>query len=214
MIKQFTLRDLLWLVVVIAISVAYLSSSRRLEQTESELATFRAAHGYLAPSPLDEIAAVRAPTEQPMTYRVRVRVPNQPRYRVAYSSLWEKDETAPSWYAAVELPEGESTVIVRILKDPRDELWKITTLVQSESGTKRMATVLPEDQVSIFKKPHDAISAGVGKQTVSVAKTSSLRLLDEKWLVGEGPLMLYGNKPPSRDQIGIYAELQPDVGTL
>jgi hypothetical protein len=55
---------------------------------------------------------------------------------------------------------------------------------------------------------------GVGRETTKVAQHGSIRLLDERWLVGEGGLLLYGEQTPERDQIGIYAELQPDVGPL
>ena len=105
-------------------------------------------------------------------------------------------------------------MVLRILKDPRDESWKITTLVQSVDGTKRSSTVLPEDHVVVFRGSHDVVSTGVPRKTTTVEKTASLRLLDERWIVGEGSLMLYGDKPPERDQIGIYVELQPDVGPL
>ena len=49
---------------------------------------------------------------------------------------------------------------------------------------------------------------------VTTDKSAALRLLDERWLVGEGGLLLYGDRPPERDQIGVYAELQPDTGPL
>ncbi len=143
-----------------------------------------------------------------------MRVPPSPKFRVAYSSIWHQDAACPAWFAAVDLPPGESLVIVRVQEDPRDGRWKITTLVQSERGTKRVATALPEEHVRAFRGSHDAISMGVGRETTKVAQKRSIRLLDERWLVGEGGLLLYGDKTPERDQIGIYAELQPDVGPL
>lgn len=211
---QISLRELLMVIALIAVGSGFAVTAARLQQSESELATLRAEVGYLAPCADDEIAAVRLASDQPLTYRMRVRVPQRSRYRVAYSSIWEKDDTGPTWFAAAPLPAGESLVIVRILKDPRDERWKITTLVQSGAGTKRIATVLPADHADVFRQSHQVVSTGVGRQSVAVAKSQSLRLLDEKWLVGEGGLMLYGDRPPERDQVGIYAELQPDVGTL
>ncbi|NNE00301.1 MAG: hypothetical protein HKN47_23530 [Pirellulaceae bacterium] len=211
---QLSLRDLLMLVAMVALAIGYWSTYRRLQRSEAELAQLRLSTGYLAPSEAAQIAAVRAPSEQPLTYRVRVRVPDQPRYRVAYSSLWEKDAANPEWFAAVDLPPGESLVTVRVAKDPRDERWKIVAAVQSERGTRRFSTVLPDEHASVFRESHDAISTGVGRQTVAVAKNQSLRLLDERWLVGEGSLLLYGDRAPRRDQIGIYAELQPDIGPL
>ena len=66
----------------------------------------------------------------------------------------------------------------------------------------------------MFRQSHDVISTGVGKTTVAVAKTESLRLVDERWLIGEAGLLLYGDRSPEQDQIGVYAELQPDIGPL
>jgi hypothetical protein len=211
---QLSLRELLLLIAVFALAAAYAIAAGRNYRNQNELVRLRREVGYLAPSDSDQVAAVRLTSDQPLTYRLRVRVPDSPRYRVAYSSLWPKATSAPDWYAAAPLPAGESVVTVRILKDTRDDRWKITTLVQSDAGTKRIATVLPGEQSDVFRQSHDVVSAGVGRQTVALDKSKRLRLLDDKWLVGEGGLMLYGNKPPQRDQIGVYAELQPDIGTL
>lgn len=211
---RVSLRDLFFLVTIAGLSIGYLTTYQRMKRNEAELATLRQTSGYLAPSEADQIAAIRVPSDQPLTYRLRVRVPKQPRYRVAYSSFWKKSTRQPDWFAAVEVPAGESLVIVRILEDPRDERWKITTLVQSDSGTKRFATVLPDEHTRIFRQSHDAVSTGVGRQMVTTDKSAALRLLDERWLVGEGGLLLYGDRPPERDQIGVYAELQPDTGPL
>ena len=90
------------------------------------------------------IAAARAPSDQPLTYRVRVRVPEgASKFRVAYSSLWPSRAAGPQWYGAVPMPGGESIVTIRVLEDPRDKKWKIASLVSSVEGNQRMATVLP-----------------------------------------------------------------------
>lgn len=211
---RVSLRGMMLWVLVIALVVALIWADKRRRFAEAELAKLRLESGYLNASTSDEIAASRFPSDLPLTYNFRVRVPESPRYRVAYSSVWRKEDAAPTWFSAIDLPAGESVVIVRVLEDPRDERWKITTLVRSSRGTKRMATVLPDDHVKAFRGSHDAISMGVKQETVKVPKDESIRLLDERWLVGEGAMLLYGDRPPSRDQIGIFAELQPDVGTL
>ncbi|QDT12411.1 hypothetical protein [Planctomycetes bacterium K23_9] len=211
---QISLRELLLIMVVVAMGAAWALTRSQLQKSDSELAKLRAEVGFLEPSTADQVAAVRLPSNQPLTYRLRIRTPDHPRYRVAYSSVWEKDSSGPTWFAAAPLPQGESVVIVRVMKDPRDERWKITTLVQSDAGTKRIGTVLPDEHAAIFRQTAEVISAGVGRQTLAIDKAKPLRLLDEKWLVGEGGLMLYGDRPPERDQVGIYAELQPDIGTL
>lgn len=211
---RISIRDLLGLVLIIALGIGLVVSQVRLHKAEHDLSALRIETGYLTASDPGQIAAARAPSDQPLTYRVRVRVPEAPKFRVAYSSLWKKDSLQPMWFAAVDLPPGESLVTVRVLEDPRDERWKIITMVQSSRGTKRMATSLPEKHVRIFRGSHDSISMGISRQTTKVAKNDSIRLLDERWVVGEGGLLLYGDKAPQRDQIGIYAELQPDVGPL
>lgn len=77
-----------------------------------------------------------------------------------------------------------------------------------------MATVLPPEHVDVFRGSHDVLSTGVGRETQSAERKQSIRLLDERWLVGEGGLLLYGDRAPENDQIGVYAELQPDLGPL
>ena len=59
-----------------------------------------------------------------------------------------------------------------------------------------MATVLPPEHVEIFRGSHEVVSTGVARETLAVSSTDSIRLLDERWLVGEGGLLLYGDRPP------------------
>ncbi|MEM6688683.1 MAG: hypothetical protein AAF664_04595, partial [Planctomycetota bacterium] len=92
---------------------------------------------------------------------------------------------------------------------------KIATISTSQAGTKRMATTLPEEHTRVFRGSHEVLSTGIPRgQTVRSSRDQSMRLLDERWLVGEGALLLYGDRDPEEDQIGIYAELQPDNGPL
>ncbi len=101
------------------------------------------------------------------------------------------------------------------MEDPRDKRWKISTIVNNEHGTRRIGTALLPEHVNVFRGSHEVLSTGIPKgQTVSVEMTQSIRVLDERWLVGEGGLLLYGDSPPHEDQIGVFAELQPDTGPL
>ena len=216
---RFSLRDLFFFITIAGLVVAFWSTYQQLSKSQSELALLRAESGYLSPTPKNQIAAVRVRNNQPLTYQMRIRVPEDKRFRVAYSSVWKQAEAAPDWYSAIALPPGESTLIVRIMEDPRDGRWKIALLVHSSManstlGTKRMATTLPDEHTRVFRGSHDVITSSIGRQTVSVPQTESIRLLEEKWQVGEGGLMLYGDRPPTRDQIGVFAELQPDSGPL
>ena len=211
---RFSLRGLILAFTTIALLSAWIATTMRLRSAEAELAVLRRQTGYLEPSRSDQVAAVRVPSEQPLTFRLRVRVPGSGRFRVAYSTFWPSGSVSPEWYSAVELPAGESQLIVQIHEDPRDDRWKITTTVRCERGTKRMATVLPDEHVRLFRKPNDAVSTGIGRQTTFAAMTENVRLLDERWQVGEAGLLLYGNREPESDVIGIFAELQPDDGPL
>jgi hypothetical protein len=169
--------------------------------------------GYLSDTPAGQIAASRIPNQDQLTYRFRVRVPTS-KFRVAYSTLWRKQSGGPTWFSAVAVPQGDSILTIRILEDERDQRWKIAAIVETPRETKRMATSLPADQVEIFRGSHQVIRAGIGRETTSVLPGQSIRLLDERWLVGEGGLLLYGDRTPEQDQVGIYAELQPDLGPL
>ncbi len=212
---RLSLREYIGVVTIAMLGVGLITTTLRLRKSETEVARLRSETGYLTETDPGQIAAARAPADQPLTYRVRVRVPSSsPPFRVAYSSVWPKQSPRPQWYGAVAVPPGESLVTVRIHEDPRDRRWKISALVGSPQGTRRMATVLPPEHVGIFRGSHEIISTGVGRETLAVSQTKSIRLLDERWLVGEGSLLLYGDRAPERDQVGIYAELQPDVGPL
>lgn len=212
---RFSLLGLLLIVSLAAVGSAYVITLRRLRSAETELARLRKETGYLEPTADDQIAAVRLTSDQPMTYRLRVRVPDAPRYRIAYSSIWPQSASGPTWFGAVPMPPGESIVIVRVLKDFRDDRWKITTLRRGADGTRRIATVLPDDHVNVFTGSHDWLKSGIVRdRTTTAAAGRSIRLLDERVLVGEGAMMLYGDAPPDGDLIGVFAELQPDIGPL
>jgi hypothetical protein len=211
---RLSLREFLGLATIIALVVGLTMTTRQLARVEHELTRLRLEVGHLMPSEPGQIAASRAPSDQPLTYRVRVRVPESPGYRLAYSSVLPRDSQTPDWYGAIKVPPGESLVTVRVAEDPRDGRWKITTLVGSPRGNQRMATTLPAEHVRAFRGTHDVVSTGVGRETLAVGAEGSIRVLDERWLVGDGSLLLYGDRPTQRDQLGIYAELQPDRGTL
>ena len=100
------------------------------------------------------------------------------------------------------------------MKDPRDERWKIAAVQPGIEGTRRMATTLPRNQVDVFRQSNDWLRSGVAYESMVRPNGEKLRLLDERVLLGEGAMMLYGDKPPEEDLIGVFAELQPDTGPL
>ncbi len=212
--RRFSLREYLGAVTIVMLVIGMVAMATRLRRADAELARLHAQLGYLSPTEPGQIAAARAPSDQPLTYKLRLRVPPTSKYRVTYSSLLPKDATAPDWYGAIPVPPGESTLTVCIHEDPRDRQWKILAAIAGDQGTRRMATVLPEQQTKIFRGSHDVLATGINNETLSASANDSIRLLDERWLVGEGSLLLYGDRAPDHDQIGIYAELQPDKGPL
>jgi hypothetical protein len=211
---RFSLREYLGLVTIAMLTVGLAITATRLQKSAAVVAALRTENGYLTETQPGQIAAARAPSDLPLTYRVRVRVPSSEKFRVAYSSLWPKQSSSPRWYGAVPVPPGESMVTVRILEDPRDKRWKMAAVVGSPQSTKRMSTVLPPEHVEVFRGSHEVVSTGVDRETYAVSTTNSIRLLDERWLVGEGALLLYGDRAPENDQVGVYVELQPDIGPL
>ncbi|MEM1225361.1 MAG: hypothetical protein AAGJ40_06675 [Planctomycetota bacterium] len=222
--RSFSIRGFLAVVTIIGLIIGNASLAFRLRSASTELERLRLETGYLEPSGPAQIAAVRVPGDEPLVYRFRVRVPGPKPYRLVYSTLLPKGRTNPDWYSAMSVPPGDSVVTIRIAEDPRDERWKISTLVRDVAaarpsdpsaptprdggGTRRMGTVLPDPHTNVFRSSHDVVSTGVPRRTVFAANGESLRLLDERWLVGEGALLLYGDRPPDADQIGVYAELQ------
>jgi len=210
---QISLRMLMIITLVCGLSVAYAMNFRRMRTAEAALQQLRTEIGYLEPSRDDEVAAVRVVVDEPLVWQARVRVPAKPRYRVAYSAVWRESTSKPDWFAAQPLPEGESVVTIRVMKDPRDDQWRISTIVRHLGGTGRIGTVLPDDVSAVFRGSHDVVSGGVGKQTVLRPSSESLRLFDERYFSGAS-LLLYGDRAPEADVIGVFAELQPDIGPL
>lgn len=211
--RQISLRSLLWGMLFFGIATAFAMNYRRMRIAEADLRQLRREVGYLEPSGDDELAAVRVAVDEPLVWQAKLRVPAKPRYRLAYSAVWPQAEAGPDWFAAQPLPEGESIVTVRVLKDPRDDQWRISTIVRNADGVRRMGTVLPDEISEVFRGTHDVISEGVGKQTVVRPAGQKLRLFDERYFSGTA-LLLYGDRAPDTQMVGVFVELQPDIGTL
>ncbi len=213
---RFSLRETLGFVTIAVLGTGLVAATIRLRAAQTELDQLRGEVGYIGATEPDQVAASRAPSDQPLTYRIRVRIPKTTdQFRLVYSTHWPAGSAYPQWYSAIPLVAGESVVTVRVAEDPRDDRWKISTVVTNVRGTRRMATTLPNEHVAVFRGSHEVISTGIARgQTVAVNASQSIRVLDERWLVGEGSLLLYGDRAPDSDQIGIFAELQPDIGPL
>lgn len=211
--KGFSLREFMGMVTIALLGVGLVLTALKLKKTQADLKRLQSEVGYLKATEPGQIAASRVPCHDQLTYQFRVRVPSA-NFRIAYSSLWPMSSTTPKWFGAVAVPAGESVVTVKIHEDQRDHRWKIAALVGSAKMTNRMSTVLPAEHKEVFRGSHQVVSQGVGRETYVREQDASIRLLDERWLVGEGALLLYGDSGPKRDQIGIYAELQPDEGPL
>ncbi|MEL6104835.1 MAG: hypothetical protein AAFU85_02305 [Planctomycetota bacterium] len=211
--RSFTLGSLLLWVTIIAMACALTVTVRRLRSAESELEFLREEVGYLGETNNNQIAAVRALVYEPLTYQFRVRVPEGPDYRLAYSSLWPSDASEPEWFGGLKVPAGESTVIVRVLKDPRDDRWKIAAICRSELGTRRIGTTLPDDHTQLFRSPQDWSNSGVSRIAQVADVGDSIRLLENRIIRGEEALM-FGARPKGQDAVGVFAQLEPDSGPL
>ncbi len=99
---RWSLRETLGVVTITALVCGLFLTAFRLRVAEAELARIRREVGYLMPTESDELAAVRVPTDQPLAYRVRVKVPaGSPKVRFAYSSVMPAGEMSPVWFGAV-----------------------------------------------------------------------------------------------------------------
>lgn len=210
---QVSLRTLFVITLLIGLAVAFVLNFNRMKNAETALEQLRKEVGYLGPSEEDEVAAVRIASDEPLVWQTRVRIPAKHRYRVAYSAVWRQATSKPDWFAAQPVPEGESVITLRVMKDPRDDKWRISTIVRHENGVGRIGTVLPDDVSVVFRGSHDVVSGGIGRQTVLRPLGEPVRLLDERYFSGAS-LLLYGDRAPEADIIGIFAELQPDIGPL
>ncbi len=212
-VTQVSIRGLLVLVASIGFVISYATNFSRMRIAESELGKLRDEVGFLQPSEGDEVAAVRVLADEPLTWQSRVRIPAGYAYRMAYSALWTASNQAPEWFAAQPMRPGESTIVVRVSKDSRDDRWKMSLIIRHADGVSRIATALPDEISSVFRGSHDVISAGVGRQTVTRPGGDPLRIIDERFFAGNS-MLLYGDRGPSEDMIGVFVELQVDKGPL
>ena len=105
---RLSLGRFLGAVTIVSLAVGLYLTSRELAQVSGELKRLRQEVGHLDATGPEQVAAARVPSDQPLTYRVRVRVPESPGYRIAYSSLLPQNSRIPNWYGAVRVPPGES----------------------------------------------------------------------------------------------------------
>ncbi|QDV11219.1 hypothetical protein CA51_10800 [Rosistilla oblonga] len=208
---RFSLRGLLGLVVVVTMVGSHFYTSWKLRQAMVQLKQLRSEVGYLNETDRSKLVVAVVPTDEPLTWKIRVRTPALQSYQIAYSTLWPAGSAEPTWYSGQPLPGGESLVTLRLFSDPRDNRWKIITLVRNQGNLWRMATVLSDRQAALFRGSHDAIRGGIQAETV-VAAGRSLRVIEEKWFAGDGGLMLFGQEAPDDDIDGLFAELQPLPG--
>ena len=107
---QFSLAQILFVLAFLALGAAYTVTVQRLRSAQEELFRLRSEVGYLDPTGDDQIAAVRLSSDEPLTYRLRIRVPSKPRYRLVYSTLWPSGNSGPT---VVRRPSDSSRRIAR-----------------------------------------------------------------------------------------------------
>lgn len=198
-------------ILIVTLAGSHFYTSWKLNRASQELKQLRSEVGYLNDPDRSKLVAARVPSDEPLTWKIRVRTPALQAYQIAYSTLWTSGSAEPTWYGGQPLPAGESLITLRLLNDPRDNRWKIITLVRSQGNDWRMSTVLSDRQATLFRGSHDTIRGGIQSET-AVAAGRPLRVLEDKWFTGEGGLMLFGETAPDDDIDGLFAELQPLPG--
>jgi hypothetical protein len=208
---RWTLRQMLGVLVVGTVAMSHLWTSRQLHRARAELESMRSEVGYLNIRDEAQLAVARVPDDEPLVWRFRIHNPQNNRMRLAYSTRWLSGSVRPDWYSFAAIPAGESLITARVAADPRDSLWKISVIIRQGNSETRLATELPESQVPIFRGSHHAISTGeVETRTLQRPPQRPIKLLEDKWLVDESPMVLFGQRPPDTDVIGVFLEIQPD----
>ncbi len=210
---QLSIRTCLLLTLLVGLALGYAITFKRMRRAESELQRLRNEVGYLEPVATDHIAAIRIPSTTQLEWKARVSVPEAQAYRLVYSAIWREATFKPDWFSAQALPAGESTVTIQVIKDLRDDRWKLAIMVHHSGGVARMATALPDEISNVFRGSHDVISGGVGGEPLTAPAGETIHLFDERYFSGE-QLLLYGDRAPPSDLIGVFVDLQPDNGPL
>lgn len=203
----------LW-ITILGLVMANGFTIRRLRRAEAERDALRNQVGYLNVADASVLAAVQIATTEPLVWKYRVQVPARGRFRFAYGTKWPAERGRPRWISAVSMPPGESIVLVRVMQDPRDAVWKLVCLLQQGEMTLRQATPLSARQTELFRSSTDTFRVGVGQETQTASEDETLMVIDQRWLAGESGLLMYGAGPPEADVDGIFGALQADEGAL
>lgn len=211
---QFSLAKGLFITAFIAAIAANVVTTQRLRKVTAERDRLRQELGALTIDNPSQIAVIRVPGGEPLTWRYRVYVPAGKRYRFLFATHLKAKRLAPSWAGAIVVPEGESTLRLRIFRDPRDDFWKLLVQSQDAKSVQGATSELTVEQIELFQASPSGLNQGVEYSTVAIAAGESLRVVDERWYTRERGLLLYGDKPEETDVEGIFGELQPDDGPL
>lgn len=211
---QFSLAKGLFITAFIAAIAANVVTTQRLRKVTAERDRLRQELGALSIDNPSQIAVIRVPGDEPLTWRYRVYVPAGMRYRFLFATHLKAKSLVPSWAGAIVVPEGESTLRLRIFRDPRDDFWKLLVQSQDAKSVQGATAELTVEQIELFQASPSSLNQGVEYSTVALAAGDSLRVVDERWYTRERGLLLYGDKPEETDVEGIFGELQPDDGPL
>lgn len=206
--RRFSLRSGLLLMAFATLVLSHLWTSAQLRETRTQLLQLRSEAGYLNLEDDDDVIAVRVPTDQVLTWRYRVHIPDDAQGRLSYSTYWPANEAEPAWYGVQTLESGESVVTVRIAEDPRDKTWKIGTIIRCGENTLRMASSLPEEHAQLFRQSHTTFSGGVGYEQWSGPPDQPVMLVDDRWPDAAGGSLLYGGTAPESALRGVFVKLE------
>ena len=210
---RYSLRGVFIVLTLVVLAVSHWWTSIRLFHAENEVRRLRAEVGFISEPDTSKLAAIRVPSDQPLTWKVRVRTPSLQPYQIAFGTLWPGGATAPEWHSSVVLDEGESLITLRLMEDPRDERWKIVAIVTQDGTVRRASAPLDDRQTAVFRGSHNTIRGGIQSE-VALPAGQGVRVIEDKWFTGEGGLLLFGESMPDDDIDGVFAELMPLPGAM
>jgi len=160
---QFSLRSLLLVTLIIALTLASLLMYRRLSDAERELVKLRNEAGYLKIEDETLFQAIAIPCEEPLMWKWRAYLPKGSKYswHLNYSMIPAMGALGggASSHEVIPRPQGiEGTITVSIRKDPEptNRRWLFNLTYRSADGKEKhsIGTSIPDQTMDQFLQAH------------------------------------------------------------
>jgi|GEM_PF-6900970 len=197
----------LWLTGASLIA-SHLWTSQQLAHTRRELQQLRYSTAQLDPLQRDQIGLARVPLDEPDRWQLRLWLPEGRGYELQASTLWLAGAAEPDWQPVLALPQGASLLTCSLTRTPDNRRWDLALVIRRGSNTTGRRLPLTEGQSQRFPSSGRYWVSQIesGPRYTNPAKPTALLL--EHLLSADGT-MLYGDRPPDRDQVGVYLRLAP-----